>query len=81
MSDIYLSRRDYDAVVDAILGLPVPLLKLLSVGLATADDVKIAVGEYGDVWPSSLHPETGGTAGPDQNCDNNPRAFPREVCI
>lgn len=50
----YLPDQDYEAVVAAILALPGDLLTGLQLGLATADDVKIALGERGDVWPASI---------------------------
>lgn len=49
----YISTPDYDRLVDALANLkPCPFE-----GRITADQIKIALGELGDVWPASILPD------------------------
>lgn len=51
MKSIYLPRRAYARLVDAILKLePDPVS-----GQVEADQVKLALGEFGDIWPEGLN--------------------------
>ncbi len=77
----YLLDHDYEAVVAAILALPDDLLTGLQLGLAKADDVKIALGERGNVWPASILAENRHSDASGSNCHKNPRAFPEKVRI
>ena len=50
MTEIYIPTGNYRRAADAIAALkPCPVH-----GVVTADQVKIALGEAGDIWPDSI---------------------------
>jgi hypothetical protein len=50
MAEIYVSTENYRSAAEAIAGLePCPVH-----GDITADQVKIAIGEAGNIWPESI---------------------------
>lgn len=57
MQSIYLSRADYDRLVTALLDLSADPVT----GKVEADAIKIALGEFGDVWPSSVQADSKAT--------------------
>jgi hypothetical protein len=51
MTEVYIPTGNYRRAADAIAALtPCPVH-----GFITADQVKIALGEAGNIWPESIH--------------------------
>lgn len=50
MTDVYIDTARFEGIAKAIAALePCPFF-----GVVTADQVKIALGEHGDIWPDSI---------------------------
>lgn len=50
MTDIYLDYERYSKLIDALLNVqPCPVM-----GVVTADQIKLALGMGGDIWPLEI---------------------------
>jgi hypothetical protein len=50
MTDVYIGSERFERIAEAIAALePCPFF-----GVLTADQVKMALGEHGDIWPDSI---------------------------
>jgi hypothetical protein len=53
VTDIYLDYERYNKLIDALLNMkPCPFA-----GVVTADQIKLALGLGGDIWPATILPD------------------------